>query len=225
MAKKQTQKNKSDGGKSRVKLRMSMEEARELFGGELPQAVPKPQKKKGIDIDYKAISLAIVVAAVIFFLLALYFSMTTGKNLIEPLQATPITIAPVPEKYSRPVNEIQAYWNQNEITRADNAIGAILNRVQEDDEELAKRLFLLRLRARVIQKDYEQAQQLAQVLRSTYRQDQQVMAKVMWYRGLCYYYQEQYYQAVSMFEQVAGADVEMSERAAEYAEEIRSFSY
>ena len=202
-----------------------MEEARELFGGELPQAVPKPSKKKGIDIDYKAISLSIVVAAVIFFLLVLYFNLTTGKNLIEPLQATPITIAPVPEKYSQPVNEIQTYWNQNEIARADNAIGAILNQVQEDDQELAKRLFLLRLKARVIQKDYEQAQELAQVLRSTYRQDKQVRAKVMWYRGLCYYYQEQYYQAVSMFEQVAGSNVEMSGQAAEYAEEIRSFSY
>ena len=202
-----------------------MEEARELFGGELPQAVQKPPKKKGIDIDYKAISLAIVVAAVILFLLALYFNMTTGKNLIEPLQATPITITSVPEKYSRPVNEIQTYWNQNEVARADNAIGAILSRVQEDDEELGKRLFLLRLKARVIQKEYEQAQELAQVVRSTYRQDQKVIAKVMWYRGLCYYYQEQYYQAVSMFEQVAEAEVDMSDRAAEYAEEIRSFSY
>lgn len=226
MAKDQKQKDQQKEDKKNVKVRLSMEEARELFGGELPQAYRKPPpEKKGIKIDYASISLSVLVTIIIFIGLVIYFDQTTGKNLIEPLEATPIQLNDFPDQYRQEANEIRTYWNQGNIGEANTAINNLLQQVRGREASLAKRLYLLKLRARMIEQNYEGAQELAQFLRTTYSNDEEYLAQVMWYRGLSYYYKGEYFQAVSMFEQVAEAGIEKSDKAARHAEDIRSFAY
>lgn len=203
---------------------MSPDEAREFFGGELPQAyrnIPQ-QSGGGFQIDRRALAYAMVAFLLFLGSLMLYFKLTGATQVIEPMEAG--TIELVSREYPEVNSELQTIsnrWNAGDLEAAVSSINTIIEDAKEQSSDLAKQLYLLKIKGMVVQEKNAQAARFGQYLQSQYPNDEMFLAEVYWYRGHSYYYRKRYYDAINAFDQVVLLGGTHADQAQQYLDKIR----
>ena len=206
--------------KSIFSVKLSKEQAKEFFGGQLPDPVQNPQKP-GFQMNTQAISYSIATAIGLTVLLAMFLSWSGLGAVIKPMERGNLTFSEEARANWPVLAEAEESWKAGHLDRALEQMNSVLNKTLTSDPVTAKQIYISKLIAFLVQERHTQVLRFAEFLHGKFEKDDLFQADVFFFRAHAYYYLDQYGNAINSFDQTVLRGGRFSNQAQDYINELK----